>query len=97
VHQALAEPHAIQDGPRGLLGFLLGRAPHQQRHGHVFERGELRQQVMELVDETQRAIAQLAAGTLVERMDVAAGDVYRAVGGLVESTQDLQQRGLARA
>ena len=44
-------------------------APHQQRHRHVLERGELRQQVVELVDETECLVAQppaLGVGELVD-------------------------------
>ena len=36
-------------------------APDQQRHRDVLDRGELRQQVMELVDEAERAVAHLPA------------------------------------
>ena len=36
-------------------------APHQQRHRHVLQRGELGQQVVELVDEAEGAVAQPAA------------------------------------
>ena len=56
-----AQPDALQ---QCLCRRRAQRPPSrrdQQRHHHVFERGEFRQQVVELVDETQRAVAQLAA------------------------------------
>ena len=52
---------------------------------------------MELVDEAERAVAQLAARLLVERVDVAAGDLHDTRGRTVEPAEDLQQRGLAGA
>ena len=76
---------------------VFRRTPHQQRHGDIFQRREFRQQVMELVDESQRAIAQFAARLFIERMNVAAGDLHDAGGRTVEAAQDLQQRGLAGA
>src|SRR5690349_25127705 len=50
---------------------------------------------MELVDETQRAIAQLAARGFAQGMDVTARDPHGTGTGLVQPAQDLQQRGLA--
>jgi hypothetical protein len=45
----------------------LRLAADQQRHGHVVERGKFGQQVMELVDEAERAVAQRAARRFAER------------------------------
>jgi len=51
--------------------------------------------MMELVDESERAIAQLAACLFIECVDVAAGDVHDAGGRPIEAAEDLQQRRLA--
>jgi len=53
VRQAMAEADALQYG--GCFGqcFLAIHAADQQRHGDIFQRGKLGQQVMELVDEAQ--------------------------------------------
>jgi len=38
--QALGESHARQQVSRGVLRLRRRHAPHQQRHGDVFERGD---------------------------------------------------------
>ena len=59
--EPLAETDALEQPAR--LARRLRRAPcgAQERHRHVFERGELRQQVVKLVDETHRLVAQPTA------------------------------------
>ncbi len=52
---------------------------------------------MELVDEAERAVAQLATRLLVERMDVAARDLHEAGRRAIEAAENLEQRGLAGA
>jgi hypothetical protein len=96
VHQPFAEADALENGARALHRGVLRFTPHQQRHGDVFQRRELRQQVMELVDEAECAVAQLAARLLRQRVNVAAGDAHRPRGRAVQPAENLQQRGLAR-
>src|SRR4029077_12010626 len=61
------------------------------------ERRELRQQMVELVDEAERAVAQRAALAFAECMNIAAGDQHLPAARRGDSAEDLQQRRLARA
>jgi hypothetical protein len=56
----VAQAHLLQPGGGLGQGRRLVLAPDQQGHGHVFLGGEFGQQVVELVDEAQGAIAQAA-------------------------------------
>ena len=49
---------------------LLGQPGDQKRHRHVLEGGELRQEVVELKDESDGLVAQPRARGLVQREDV---------------------------
>ena len=53
--------------------------------------------MVELIDEADGAIAQRPALALRQRVDVAPADLDDAGIGPIQSAQDLQQRGLARA
>ena len=52
------------DRAGALARFNRRHASDQERHGHVLQRGELHQQMMELVDEAERFVAQPAARRL---------------------------------
>src|SRR2546426_3051283 len=69
----------------------------EKRHADVFRRGELHQQVMELVDEAEGAVAHLAALGLAQGEQRPAPDEHRAGARRVEPAQKVQQRRLARA
>ena len=69
----------------------------QHRQHHVLERGEFGQQVVELVDEAERAVAQRAARGVRQRAHLLAGDVDLARGRRVEAAEQVQQRALAGA
>ena len=58
VLDAIGEPHALQDTCRRGARPLGRLAADEQRHRHVVERGKFRQQMMELVDKPECAIAQ---------------------------------------
>ena len=57
VLQTVAETDLAEHGRRTRLGVGLRQAPDDQRHGHVFERGKFRQQMVKLIDEAQVTIA----------------------------------------
>ncbi|KMQ81565.1 dihydroxyacetone kinase [Lasius niger] len=57
----MAQTHSLQPLRRLLPRGLDRQAADQQRHGNVFQGAEIGQQMMELVDEPQRAIAYAAA------------------------------------
>src|SRR6185369_4460228 len=67
-----------------------------KRHGDVVERREFRQQVVELVDETEMAVAPLALLGRRERREVAAAEEDTPAGRRLEPAEQVQQRALAR-
>jgi len=69
-----AEADFLEEGPGPGPRLLLRAACDEQRHRHVLERGELRQEVVELEDEAEGAVAELAAPCLAEGEHVLAGD-----------------------
>ncbi len=74
--QPSAQTHSFQER-RGMIARLIHRrTPYQQRHGYVLQRTEFRQQVVELVDEAQRAVTQLAARRIPELAHVLPADVH---------------------
>jgi hypothetical protein len=66
----------------------------EQRHRHVLERRELRQEVVELEDEAEGAVAELAAPCLAEGEHVLAGDGQGAAVRAVEGAEDVEERRL---
>src|SRR5690606_27727908 len=95
--QAILEPDA-REHVRGRLERGGARpAPYQQRHGDVLERAELRQQMVELVDEPEHAVAEHAALALRQASDVLAVDLDQARRRSIEAAEQVQQRALARA
>ena len=82
---------------RLLSASLRIHSPHQQGHRHIFEGREFRQQMMELIDEAHRLIAQPAALGVAQLIHGGACDADRAAGRQIEAAEQLQQRGLSRA
>ena len=75
----------------------LAHAARQQRHGHVFQRRELRQQVMKLPDVADLAIAKGRRLLRRELGHVDRGADDRSGGGRIQRAQNVQQRALSRA
>ena len=92
---ALCQSDLLQHGSRLRMRFGGFHAAYQQRHGDVFQRGEFRQQVVELVDETERTVAQFAALRLVHLRYILSQDADAAAGDGVEPAQQMQQGALA--
>ena len=91
-------PDAAPASPARLARRVHRFAPDAQRHRHVVERAELRQQVVELVDEAEVLVA--PAPLLRPRPCVAKSrpiSSTRPAVGCVEAAQQVQQRALARA
>ncbi len=97
MRQSLTQPNPLENLLRAILGLTRSHTPNEKRHGHVLQRGELRQQVVKLVDEPNGVISQLTALALTERVNVLAIDMDAAGRRLVQTTEDLQQRGLPRS
>ena len=97
VPQALPQPDPRQQ-PRGLLQRRRVRDPGQaQRQRRVLLRGELRQQVVLLVDEAQVPVAQRRQLPVRQRVDAPPGQLHRARVRAVEAGQQMQQGALAAA
>jgi hypothetical protein len=97
VLDPMAETDALEHLHRGGARFRRRHPPDRERHRDVLERGELRQQVMELVDEAERAIAHGAARGFGERGERDAVDEDLTAGRRVEPAEQVQQRALAGA
>ena len=91
------QAHLGQHLLRAARAFLVGQAPDAQRHGHVVQRAELGQQVVELIDKTQVLVAQITLLRRRQLRQVLAMQVHAARGGRVQRAQQVQERALARA
>lgn len=95
VRGAISKSHKLQQ----LLGALTGLSPtltgDEGRNHHVLDSGELGQQLMELEDEADATVAEVAQLSLRETAHVGAVDGYGAAVGAVEGSDDLEQGGLA--
>ena len=97
VAHALFEAGFFQHGQCLIAGLGFGDFADQERHHHVFQRGKFGQQVVELVNEAEVAVAQRAEGFLAHLREVAAEQGDAAGGGFVEAAEDVQQGGFAAA
>jgi len=70
---------------------------HQQRHGHVFNRREFRQQVMKLPDVSNRTVAKIRGCLIGKRLQLKLGAVYVTLRSTIKRSEDVQQGALARA
>ena len=93
----LAQAHPGQQLGRLAERFGLWLAANQQWHCDVFCCRKFGQQVVKLVDKPDVTIAQFGARHLVAAVHGLAVDKDLALRRVVETAQDLQQRGLARA
>ncbi len=93
----MADAHIFQQLAGTLFCLLAGEPRNQLRHHDVFERGEFRQEMVELVDEADRATAD--RGALIFGQGSAGGatngDLARI--GMLQQARDVQQRRFARS
>ena len=94
---AAGQAHVGQHGFGLARAFLIRQAADAQRHGHVIERAELGQQVMELVDKAQVLVAQPPLFGSRSLCQVLAMQVHAARRGRIERAHQVQERALARA
>ena len=87
--EALGEADFVQHRRGGFARFGGLRAPDQERHRHVLERGELHQQVVELVDESQRAVAYLPPLRVGKTVSGSAEHVDRSRSRVVEAPEQV--------
>ena len=91
MRDPLGQPDTLQHRARRLLRLVARHAPNQQGHGNVVERGKFRQQMMELVDESERGIAQVAARLFIQAGEIAALQTDRAGGRRIQPAEQVQQ------
>ena len=95
VGDAPAEPDSFQNLAGAVECLRRRHAPDEQRHRDVFENGEFHQQVVELIDESERAVSQFPGRFRGEVVDVAAFHQHLAAAWVVEAAEDVQQRGFS--
>ena len=72
-------------------------APDPERHRHVVERAEFRQQMVELVDKPEVPVAHVALCARAQSGQVLAHQLHAATGRRVQRAQQVQQGALARS
>ena len=97
VVQTLTQTDAAQHGLSAFGGLGSRLAANPQRHGHVVAGAELGQQVVELVDKTQVAVAHVALSRGAQARQVLAFELYLPAARRVQAAQKVQQGAFARA
>ena len=95
--EPLAKPDATQQCRRLVTRRTARDAGDHLRDHDVFERRELRQQVMELVDKAERRAAQQRAALVVEAAAFLAGDADFAGARPLQQPGKVEQRRFSRA
>ena len=95
--EPVGEAERAEQGFGPLPGRRLGRAADQLRDDHILDRGEIGEQMVELVDEAEPLAPRPRAAGLVEIGGLLAPDPDRALEAALEQPHRLQQGGLARA
>ena len=99
----MAQPDHLQQlfGSAAMFRTMPKVAPRavgdHQRREHVFQRGKLGQEVVELEDHAEAAVSQVVAGAGRQIVDPLAGIVDFALIGSVERAEQVQKRALSRA
>src|SRR5262245_11224921 len=72
-------------------------AMNDLRQQHILKCVEVRQQMVELIDESERVAAERRAAVVIERRSFLAGDPDRSLEAALEEADGLQQGRFARA
>ncbi|MNJ65598.1 hypothetical protein D3C77_616170 [compost metagenome] len=91
----MAQANPLEQRLGALARLGDGGAANQQRHAHVLQGGELRQQVVKLIDKTQCAVAQQTTGTFTQGRQLFTSQPHAAFGGRVEAAEQVEQGTLA--
>ncbi len=94
--EPLAQTHTLEQSTRTRTRRRHVHAAHQKRHRDIFERGEFGQQVMKLVHETDRTVAQIPASFLAELVNVLAIHQHFPRRRPVQAAEQLQEGRLTR-
>ena len=87
----MAKPYPLEQFGRAPSRFGEVGSADEQRHANVLERSELRQQMVKLIDETKRPIAQQPTLLLVERGKLLAREPDAALTGRIEPAEQVEQ------
>src|SRR5512146_2773918 len=93
----LAKAKRLQQLPRALLSIAPREPEDELRQHHVLKRRELREKVMELIDEAELGAAHSRALGVPALRAVDADDHHGAAVGPFEQARDMEQRRLAGA
>src|SRR3954462_6405940 len=94
---AFAELNLLQPFHGAVLGLFPGLPAEKKRHCHVLQRGKLRQQIVELPDEADFAVAEVGSAFLRQRLYLKVGAVYVTCRSPIKSAEDVQQGTLSSA
>src|SRR4051794_19089410 len=89
VRDAMPETYLAQYVVRGFVGCRPRLAPNEEGHRHVLGRAEFREQMMELVDEPERAIARRTAFGFALLSQVHTEHPHFPAGGFVEPAEKM--------
>jgi hypothetical protein len=93
--QALSQPHLVQELRRGAPA---GAIPAQlERHHHVFDRGQRRQELEVLENEADLFSAQFRPVVFAQAANLSPRQLHRAGARLVQTRAQAQQSGLTAA
>jgi acyl-CoA thioesterase-1 len=95
VVETVAEPDALEDVARAFHYMVL--APQLERHLHVLDRGECRDQLKALEDETDLFAAHAGPRILVHRRDVDSVEVNRTVRRCIKTGEETEESSFAAA
>ena len=95
VIESLPQPHPREQGA-GVVR-MARRASELERHEHVLQRCERRDELEILKHESDGLVAHACAAILIQPAELAAGELHAAGRGLVEAGAEAEQRGLATA
>src|SRR5262249_21935910 len=95
VPEPIAEAHQLERRLRPLPTLTAAHAVEQERQLDVLERREHRNEVVELENEADVALAPLRQRAVAEARGVGAVHAHLAAARLVEAADQIEQRGLA--
>src|ERR1700733_5840036 len=94
--RALVQPHLPKPPRSFCLRLPPGVTPKQERHRHIFPRCKLGQQVVELPNKADIAVAKLGCSVFRKQIQLQVREVYVTCGSPIKSADDVQQGTLSR-
>ena len=97
VVEAMSQTDPCEHATRRTFALFLGHSAEHQRHRHVFQRGQIGQQVVRLEHESEMLLAESRQFAFVEPADGHAADAHAAARRFLHAGQLVEQRGFAGA